>query len=158
MSKFGKKKKEMAVVSTASLPDIVFMLLFFFMLVTVLKDEDPKVKVIPPLASELTQIESKHLVQYINIGQPISERDREILGTAPLIQLNDYFADIDKVIPWVDEKRTILPESEKNKMIVALKVDKETKMRLVTAVKQELRKANALKLLYNTGQRSRTGK
>lgn len=158
MAKFGKKKKGMAVVSTASLPDIVFMLLFFFILVTVLKDEDPKVKVKPPQASELTQIESKHLVQYINIGPPVTKRDQDVLGTAPLIQLNDYFADVDQVPAWVEEKRGKLPESEKNKMIVALKVDEKTKMRLVTSVKQELRKANALKILYNTGQRSRTGK
>jgi len=157
MAKFGKKKKGMAAVSTASLPDIVFMLLFFFMLVTVLKDEDPKVKVTPPQASELTQIESKHLVQYINIGPAATKRDQEVLGTAPLIQLNDYFASEDQVVPWVDEKRAKLPESEKNKMIVALKVDQDTKMRLVTDVKQELRKANALKILYNTSQRNRTG-
>lgn len=147
----------MAAISTASLPDIVFMLLFFFMLVTVLKDEDPMVTVVPPQASELTQIESKHLVQYINIGPPATPADKEKLGSAPVIQLNDYFADVDQVPAWVDQRRKKLSESEKNKMIVALKIDKDTKMRLVTQVKQELRESNALKILYNTNERTRTG-
>ena len=126
------------------------------MLVTVLKSEDPLVEVKPPSASELTSIEKKHLVQYINIGPPASPEDRRLMGSAPVIQLNDYIADLSDIQGWADERRKTLSEAEQSKMIVSLKVDSDTKMGLVTSVKQELRQANALKVLYNAAERART--
>ena len=154
MAKFTKKKKKgMDEISTASLPDIVFMLLFFFMLVTVLKSEEPLVNVSTPKASELTNIEQKTLVKYINIGSPIN---KELYGDVPVLQLNDAIASVDDVQTWVAQKRGELAENEQSKMIVSMKVDKEVKMGIVTDVKQELRKANALKILYATGKGERT--
>ena len=154
MAKFTKKKKKgMDEISTASLPDIVFMLLFFFMLVTVLKSEDPLVNVSTPKASELTNIEQKTLVKYINIGSPIN---KELYGDVPVLQLNDVIASVDDVQMWVSQKRGELAENEQSKMIVSMKVDREVKMGIVTDVKQELRKANALKILYATGKGERT--
>ena len=154
MAKFTKKKKKgMDEISTASLPDIVFMLLFFFMLVTVLKSEDPLVNVSTPKASELTNIEQKTLVKYINIGSPIN---KELYGDVPVLQLNDAIASVDDVQIWVSQKRGELAENEQSKMIVSMKVDREVKMGIVTDVKQELRKANALKILYATGKGERT--
>lgn len=154
MAKFTKKKKKgMDEISTASLPDIVFMLLFFFMLVTVLKSEEPLVNVSTPQASELTNIEQKTLVKYINIGSPIN---KELYGDVPVLQLNDAIASVDDVQTWVAQKRGELAENEQSKMIVSMKVDKEVKMGIVTDVKQELRKANALKILYATGKGERT--
>ena len=145
MAKFTKKKKKgMDEISTASLPDIVFMLLFFFMLVTVLKSEEPLVNVSTPKASELTNIEQKTLVKYINIGSPIN---KELYGDVPVLQLNDAIASVDDVQIWVSQKRGELAENEQSKMIVSMKVDREVKMGIVTDVKQELRKANALKIL-----------
>ena len=154
MAKFTKKKKKgMDEISTASLPDIVFMLLFFFMLVTVLKSEEPLVNVRTPKASELTNIEQKTLVKYINIGSPIN---KELYGDVPVLQLNDAIASVDDVQIWVSQKRGELAENEQSKMIVSMKVDREVKMGIVTDVKQELRKANALKILYATGKGERT--
>lgn len=154
MAKFTKKKKKgMDEISTASLPDIVFMLLFFFMLVTVLKSEEPLVNVSTPKASELTNIEQKTLVKYINIGSPIN---KELYGDVPVLQLNDVIASVDDVQIWVSQKRGELAENEQSKMIVSMKVDREVKMGIVTDVKQELRKANALKILYATGKGERT--
>lgn len=154
MAKFTKKKKKgMDEISTASLPDIVFMLLFFFMLVTVLKSEDPLVNVSTPKASELTNIEQKTLVKYINIGSPIN---KELYGDVPVLQLNDAIASVDDVQIWVSQKRGELAENEQSKMIVSMKVDRQVKMGIVTDVKQELRKANALKILYATGKGERT--
>lgn len=154
MAKFTKKKKKgMDEISTASLPDIVFMLLFFFMLVTVLKSEEPLVNVSTPKASELTNIEQKTLVKYINIGSPIN---KELYGDVPVLQLNDAIASVDDVQIWVSQKRGELAENEQSKMIVSMKVDREVKMGIVTDVKQELRKAKALKILYATGKGERT--
>lgn len=143
----------MAAISTASLPDIVFMLLFFFMMTTVMQTEDEMVKVVRPEVSEVYKIEKKHLIRYINIGQPQDAR----YGTEPVIQLNDQFAEASAIREWVDVERLTLAEAEQTKMWVSLKVDKETKMGVVTDVKQELRKASALKVLYSANSRERTG-
>jgi biopolymer transport protein ExbD len=152
MSKFKKKKREMGAISTASLPDIVFMLLFFFMVATVLRTEEEMVKVVRPEASEIYKIEKKHLIRYINIGPPQDKR----YGTEPVIQLNDQFADVAQIRDWVENERLTLAEAEQTKMWVSMKVDQDTKMGVVTDVKQELRKASALKVLYSANSRERT--
>lgn len=153
MGKFNKnKKRESGAISTASLPDIVFMLLFFFMVATVLRTEEEMVKVVRPEASELYRIEKKHLIRYVNIGPPQDERR----GTEPVLQLNDQFATPERVREWVENERGTIIEAEQSKMWVSMKVDKDTKMGIVTDVKQELRKASALKVLYSAGSRERT--
>ena len=152
MGKFKKKKREMGAISTASLPDIVFMLLFFFMVATVLRTEEEMVRVIRPEASEIYKIEKKHLIRYINVGPPQDKR----YGTEPVIQLNDQFADVAQIREWVENERLTLAEAEQTKMWVSMKVDQDTKMGVVTDVKQELRKASALKVLYSANSRERT--
>ena len=153
MSKFKKNnKRESGAISTASLPDIVFMLLFFFMVATVLRTEEEMVKVVRPEASEIYKIEKKHLIRYINIGPPQDKR----YGTEPVIQLNDQFADVAQIRDWVENERLTLAEAEQTKMWVSMKVDQDTKMGVVTDVKQELRKASALKVLYSAASRERT--
>lgn len=157
MAKFTKKgKKTLQAVSTASLPDIVFMLLFFFMLVTVLREDEPKVEFVPPQASEINRVQHKHLVRYINIGPPVGAM-KEQLGSEPRIQLDDSFHSAGDIRDWIELKRNGFADEERSRMIVSLKVDKDTKMGLVSAVKQELRKASALKIIYATSERERTG-
>lgn len=154
MGKFKKNsKRESGAISTASLPDIVFMLLFFFMVATVLRTEEEMVKVVRPEASEIYKIEKKHLIRYVNIGIPMDRR----YGTEPIMQLNDAFSSPDLIQDWVSTERLTLAEAEQSKMWVSLKVDKDTKMGIVTDVKQELRKASALKVLYSASSRERTG-
>lgn len=151
MSKFdkGKKKKGQAI-STASLPDIVFMLLFFFMVTTVMREVDLKVKVEIPEATEIEKLENKSLVSYIYIGEPYEVKK---YGTEPRIQLNDQFARVPDVGPYVEQKRSEVDEKLIPKLITSLKVDEETKMGVVTDVKQELRKVQALKINYSTRER-----
>jgi biopolymer transport protein ExbD len=150
MGKFRKGgKREMGAISTASLPDIVFMLLFFFMVATVLRTEEERVTVIRPEATELYRIEKKHLIRYINIGKPIDKR----YGTTEIVQLNDSYSGPEAIQEWVDRERLTLAEAEQSKMWVSLKVDQGTKMGLVTDIKNELREASALKVLYSTGRR-----
>lgn len=151
MSKFNKgKKKGQAAISTASLPDIVFMLLFFFMVTTVMREVDLKVKVNIPQATEIEKIENKSLVSYIYVGEP---NEVKKYGTEPRIQLNDQFAKVQDVGPYVEQKRSEVDEVLIPKLITSLKVDKETKMGVVTDVKQELRKVQALKINYATMER-----
>ena len=150
MSKFRKKeKKGQPAVNTASLPDIVFMLLFFFMVTTVMRETSLKVENITPKATEVEKLEKKSLVAYLYIGKPVKNL-QGAFGTAPRIQLNDAFKTIDDIPLFVEMEKDARDEAERNKITWSLKVDSKTKMGIVTEVKQELRKVNALKLNYST--------
>lgn len=150
MSKFRKnQKKSMPAVNTASLPDIVFMLLFFFMVTTVMRETELKVMNTTPKATEVVKLEKKSLVSYIYIGKPIKAL-RADFGTAPRIQLNDAFKTKEDIMQFVEMEKDARDEAERNLITWSLKVDAKTKMGLVTEVKQELRKAHALKINYST--------
>mgnify|MGYP003648062705 FL=1 len=150
MSKFRKKgSKGQPAVNTAALPDIVFMLLFFFMVTTTMRETTLKVKVITPKATEVEKLERKSLVSYIYIGEPIKSLQSSF-GTAPRIQLNDAFATKEDLFQFVEMEKDKRDEAERNLVTWSLKVDQKTKMGIVTEVKQELRKVNALKINYST--------
>ena len=154
MSKFKKKGgRGTQAINTAALPDIVFMLLFFFMVTTVMRDSSLKVTVKTPKATEIKKLEPKSLVSYIHIGKPIPPLIPS-LGSSPRIQLNDDFATENDIATCVVQQRTALPMHKRNKMMVSLKVDKETNMGIVTKVKQKLRDADALKISYSAGKQS----
>ena len=150
MSKFSKKKSgELPPVSTASLPDIVFMLLFFFMTVTVMKDSSLKVENVLPNASEIKKLEKKDRVVYIYVGKPTQEYQK-VFGTEPKIQLNDKFANPSDVGDYILAERAKKSQELQNVLTTALKVDKNANMGLISDIKQELRKVNALKVNYTT--------
>ena len=150
MSKFRKdSKKDTPGISTASLPDIVFMLLFFFMVTTVMRETTIMVQQSLPQATEIQKLEKKSLVSYIYIGSPV-ERMQGTYGTKARIQLNDAFATVDDIPQYITAERTARDEKEVLFMTTSIKADQNTKMGIVTDVKQELRKANALKINYST--------
>ncbi len=150
MAKFAKKKDgDLPAVSTASLPDIVFMLLFFFMTVTTMKDSSLLVENTLPNASEIKKLEKKDRVIYIYVGKPTQEYEK-VFGTEPKIQLNDKFASVDEIGAYILGERAKKPQELQNVLTTALKVDKEANMGLIADIKQELRKVNALKVNYTT--------
>ncbi len=150
MSKFAKKKDSgLPAVNTASLPDIVFMLLFFFMTVTVMKDSTLKVKNTLPNASEVKKLEKKDRVIYIYVGAPESQYQSKF-GDEARIQLNDKFSSPADVGGYILEERAKKSQDLQNVLTVALKVDKQANMGLISDIKQELRKVNALKVNYTT--------
>ncbi|MBL4655724.1 MAG: biopolymer transporter ExbD [Bacteroidia bacterium] len=147
MAKFQKQRSAAsAEISTASLPDIIFMLLFFFMVTTVMKDSTLMVKIKPPEATEIQKLEKKSLVSYIYLGPPI----QAIYGTEPRIQLNDAFAEVKDIQPFIISEREKLDEKLVPFMTTSLRVDRKTKMGIVSDIKQQLRKVNALKVNYST--------
>lgn len=150
MSKFRKDdKKELPPVSTASLPDIVFMLLFFFMVSTTMREVTLKVKMTAPQATELSKLEKKSLVSYIYVGQPHLQYQKTY-GTAPRIQLNDVFANVDDIPDFIIVEREARDESEVPQMITSLKVDENTKMGIVNDIKLELRRVSARNINYSS--------
>lgn len=148
MAKFERKgKKDIPAISTASLPDIVFMLLFFFMVSTTMRETTLMVRAQLPEATEVNKLEKKSLVSYIYIGPPTKQL-QAIFGTEPRIQLNDSFKTLDDIRDFIAAEREALKEEEKPLLTTSLKIDKDTRMGIVTDVKQELRKASALKIVY----------
>jgi biopolymer transport protein ExbD len=150
MSKFKRKGKGGSPeISTASLPDIIFMLLFFFMVSTVMRETTLKIKVNVPGATEVKKLEKKSLVSYIYIGEP-KRAFTKMYGSEPRIQLNDAFATVDDIRDYITTEREKMDEKERPFMTTSMKVDEHTRMGIVTKVKQELRKASALKINYST--------
>lgn len=149
MATFKKGKKDkMTAINTSALPDIIFMLLFFFMVSTTMKEVSYKVQIKNPSATELEKLEKKSLVSYIYVGPPIAQY-RAQYGSEPRIQLNDKFATADDIQSYIVAERESKKENERPKMMVSLKVDKDTKMAIVTDIKQALRKAQALLINYS---------
>ena len=107
MAKFGKKSKTSQDIPTAALPDIIFMLLFFFMVTTVMRETDILVKQILPKAIQLSKLERKSLVSYIYIGEP---KQSSIFGKEPKIQVNDVFVEIDEIVLFVNQEKDKLNE------------------------------------------------
>ncbi len=151
MSKFKKKKGgDLPAVNTASLPDIVFMLLFFFMVATVMRENTLMIQNKLPQANQVEKLAKKDLVMYIYAGKPSSQY--KSLGTQARIQLNDKFADVKDIGSFIREERASKREELIPFLTTALKVDSDANMGLVSDIKQELRKENALKINYTTRQ------
>ncbi|MBO4361794.1 MAG: biopolymer transporter ExbD [Paludibacteraceae bacterium] len=147
------EKREMPALNTSSLPDIIFMLLFFFMSVTSMKEVTYKVQIQNPSATELTKLEKKSLVRYIYVGTPTKEFQKAF-GSETRIQLDDAFADKSEIADYIINERSAMNESEQGLMTVSIKADKETRMGIIADIKQELRKAYALKISYAATQRT----
>lgn len=147
MSKFKKKANVKQEIPTSSMPDVVFMLLFFFMVTTQMRDSSIKVEQRIPEASQMRKLQRKSLVAYLYIGAP---KQADQFGREPKIQANDVFIEPKEVVQWVNQAKSNIDEVERDQLTVALKVDIETKRGIIADVETELRKANARKLLYST--------
>ena len=135
-------------VNTASLPDIVFMLLFFFMVATVMRQNTLMIENKLPSADQIEKLDKKDLVMYIYAGKPSSSYTN--MGTEARIQLNDKFADVSDIASFIAAERASKREELIPFLTTALKIDSDANMGLVTDIKQELRKVNALKINYTT--------
>ena len=142
-----KGEREVPAMSTTSLPDVVYIILFFFMLSTSMRDQELLVTYKLPEATEVQKLEKKNLVSYIHIGTPALNMQAKF-GTAPRIQLNDSFRSARDIGDFIGAERDQLNEADRAQMTVSIKADQYTKMGIVTDVKQELRRANALKITY----------
>ena len=139
-----KGNKSLPPISTASLPDVIFMIL---LVSTTMRDQELLVRYKLPEATEVQKLEKKSLVSYIHIGQPSLVMQAKF-GTAPRIQLNDSYKTTKDILDFVAAERDKLSEADRASMTICLKADQTTKMGIVTDVKQELRRANALKVSY----------
>ena len=147
MAKFRKGgQKEVPAISTGSMPDIIFMLIFFFMVTTSMRETTLKVKMKLPEATEVQKLEKKSLVSFIYIGPPTNTK---LYGTEPRLQLNDSYARVDDIIPFIEQERLDRAEADRPLLTTSLKIDENVRMGLVTDVKQELRKCGAFRINYS---------
>lgn len=152
MARFtGKKAKETPALNMGSMSDIIFMLLFFFMVITTMRESSLYVKIIPPQGTEVSKLEKKSLVSYINVGVPLEKK----FGTDSRIQLNDQIAEVSDIIQFVEMEKSARPEADRPFITTAIKADKDTKMGLISDIKQELRAAGAFKIFYNARKAER---
>lgn len=146
MGKFSKSGgREMPELNTASMPDLVFAILFFFMVTTTMRSETLMVKLKLPSATEIQKLEKKSLVTYINIGPAMDAK----YGTGTQMQLNDKFAQVEDIQDYIAQEKASLNEVDQQLMTVSIKADEDTRMRYISDVKQALRKAYALKISYS---------
>lgn len=154
MGKFSKAGgREMPELNTSSLPDLVFAFLFFIMMVTTMREVTLKVKFTTPSATELQKLEKKSLVTFIYVGPPQDEF-RAKMGTETRVQLNDQFAEISEIQNYIAQEKSSMKEEDQPFMTVSIKADKETKMGVITDIKQALREAYALKISYSANVRA----
>jgi biopolymer transport protein ExbD len=147
MSKFKKKANVKQEIPTSSMPDVVFMLLFFFMVTTQLREKTIEVLQRIPEASQLRKLQRKSLVTNLFIGEP---KKAVQYGKEPRIQAEDVFIEPKDIIMWVNREKDKLAENERDQLTVSLKVDSEAKRGIIADVETELRKANARKILYTS--------
>lgn len=149
MARFRKEgsAKELPSISTGSMPDIIFMILFFFMVTTTMREVTLKVRVTPPDATEVQKLDKKSLVSFIYIGPPTQSK---LYGTESRIQLNDAFRTINDIPEFIYSEREQRNEADRQLLTTSLKVDKEVRMGVVTDVKQQLRQVGAFKINYST--------
>ena len=151
MARFKKEgSKELPAISTSSMPDIIFLMLCFFMMTTSTREVTLKVRIKAPEATEVQKLEKNALVSYIYIGPPTQTK----LGTESRIQLNDSFRTIGDIAEFIFTEREARNEVDRQMLTTSLKVDKEVKMGVVTDVKQELRNVGAFKINYSTRKRA----
>lgn len=157
MARFtGKKAKETPGLNMGSMSDIVFMLLFFFMVITTMRESTLFVKITVPQGTEVSKLEKKSLVSYINVGVPMQQWQGKY-GKEPVIQLNDQIADVSDISQFVELERADRNEMDRPNITTAIKADKEVRMGMVSDIKQELRNSGAYKIFYNArkGERRR---
>jgi biopolymer transport protein ExbD len=137
MSKFKKKQASTKQsIPTASLPDIIFMLLIFFMVTTVLREYDIKVSYTLPSAKQIEKIDNKRIVSYIWVG-----RDGRV-------QIDDNIVLIPEIQNIAAKKRHDIPQ-----VIMSLRIDEGSRMGIVTDIQQQLRKGDALRINYSALQK-----
>ena len=152
MSRFRESHREVPGLNLAAMPDLIFTVLFFFMIVTHMRDVKPMVRYDVPQGTELEKARKSNMV-YLFIGKPVSEQG-EVAGSETRIQLNDRFVSVGELAREISAERAKMSEDDRQRMVVSLRADRDTEMGIINDVKQELRKAGALNINYSATSRS----
>lgn len=147
MSIYRRRSHDIPELNTASLPDLIFTILFFFMLVTHMRKVAVKVKYQVPQGTELTKLVKKTTITYLYIGKPMNEIG-QLAGDSLCIQMNDKLVDVAEIKSYLVKERATMSAEDKKQMSVSIRADKETPMGRIIDIKQSLREANVLNVNY----------
>ena len=158
MSRFRKTVRAVPGLNTSSLPDLIFTVLFFFMIVTHMRKVTLKVRFQTPAGTELTNLTKKSTVSYIYIGPLMTNtQGGNVNGKSSrsCVQMNDKLVTVPEIAAYVTAERKGMSDEDAASMMVSIKADKQTDMGLITDVKQSLRIANALRVNYSAVSRGK---
>lgn len=149
MSLFRRRRREVPGLNTASLPDLIFTVLFFFMIVTHMKEVTLKVRYRVPQGSGLSRLARKSAVVYVYIGRPAGRDDGPTR-----IQVDDRYVTPEALTDYLVARKRSMPPEDAARLVVSIKADRHTKMGVINDVKQALRRAKILKISYSATEKS----
>ena len=159
MSMFGRREHEMPGLNTSSLPDLIFTVLFFFMIVTHMRRVTLKVDYRAPQGKQLTRLTKKSAVSYIYIGKPVQSlpgvSNVETDSSGVCVQLNDKLATPAEVMDYVLAEKRRMSAEDQRQMTVSIRADRQVPMGVVMDVKQALRQAKVLRVNYSAVEKSK---
>lgn len=159
MSMFGRREHEMPGLNTSSLPDLIFTVLFFFMIVTHMRQVTLKVDYRAPQGKQLTRLTKKSAVSYIYIGKPVQSlpgvSNVETDSSGACVQLNDKLATPAEVMDYVLAEKRRMSAEDQRQMTVSIRADRQVPMGVVMDVKQALRQAKVLRVNYSAVEKSK---
>ena len=150
MSLFKRRENRLPELNMQSLPDLIFTVLFFFMLVTTMRSVPVKVKYQSPEGTVVSPLKKQSTTLYVFVGNPPGHRDSLV------IQVNDRYVPIGQVAASVANYRENLLPDERELMTVSMKIDRQVPMGMVNEVKMALREAGALRVHYSAVKQSKT--
>lgn len=156
MSRFRRQQThEVPVLNMAAMPDLIFTVLFFFMIVTHMRQVDPKVHYEVPQGTEVVKDVNKAGLVYILIGKPVDAQGH-VLSDETRIQMGNRYVTIDEIGRLVDEERAKMADDERQQLTVSIRADRDTPMGIINDVKQALRGAGALNINYSATKREKS--
>ncbi len=149
MSRFKRQRnRQVPGLNLASMPDLIFTVLFFFMIVTHMRDVDPKVRYQVPQGTELEKEVNKAGLVYVFIGKPVDAQGRQ-LSDETRIQMGNRYITVDKIGKEIAKERDHMSEEDRQRLTVCIRADRNTEMGIINDVKQALRRAGALNINYS---------
>ncbi|MBQ2209359.1 MAG: biopolymer transporter ExbD [Prevotella sp.] len=153
MSRFRQTRREVPGLNMAAMPDLIFTVLFFFMIVTHMREVKPMVRYAVPQGTELEKTRKSSIV-YLFIGKPVNEQG-ELVGDEPRIQVNDRYVTLEQLGSEIAAERAKMSDDDRQHMVISIRADRDTEMGVINDVKQELRKAGALNINYSATKKGK---
>ncbi|WP_455540958.1 ExbD/TolR family protein [Prevotella fusca] len=147
MRLYRGRNHDIPALNTASLPDLIFSILFFFMLVVHMRKTTVHVKCQVPMATELSRLYNNSNVQYIYIGLPVNNLG-QVKGEKMVVQLNDNLTTIPEIKKYLIQLSAALPPEQRRQLSVSIKADRHADMGTIMDLKQALREANVLNVNF----------
>lgn len=136
-----RSKRGVPTLNTAALPDLIFTVLFFFMIVTHMRNSDVKVRYEVPKGTDLSKVAHKSAITYLYIGKDTKGQTT--------IQVNNDIVELSKLASVLKAEKDKLPEDEQDYHTVSVKADRDTPLSVIAAVKATLSQANTLQVSYS---------